>query len=124
MSISIIREITPPALILPKIDVEKARAFLEFRTGFYVAGEGYIPYQLMAVMVDEVTLDTVAYFDFVRTKNYYYERHVVSMRYEVVGDRLVQTWRSKEKCLCHSDYYPVQVRAAQHLQEVARLCNF
>jgi hypothetical protein len=124
MSISIIREISPPALILPKIDVEKARAFFEFRTGYYVAGEGYIPYQLMAVMVDEATLDTVAYFDFVKTKNEGSWRYVVSMRFEVIGNRIAQTWRSKEKTLFYSQYIAVQARSAQHLQEVARLCNF
>lgn len=111
-------------IVLPTICPIKARAFFEFRSGQYVAGEGYIPYRLMAIMVDEATMDTVAYFDFVRDKGDYGDKYVVSIRYEVISGRVVSTWRSKEKCCDSSDYIAIEHRATQYLQEVARLCGF
>lgn len=70
--------------IVPSIDEAKARLFEEFQPGEFFPGHGYVTFKRVAIAVDEVTYDTVAYYDCIlRGKDSSYSPTVMNYRYRI-----------------------------------------
>lgn len=111
--------ITPiERILIPRVDPVKAEAFRQFKPGEYVSGEGYKYFDLMAITVDEVTLDTVAYFDLVTRHEYSSSRILVTgFRYEIVDGVFVQVFRSRPSEIRKDAYEAARRKARNAMKE-------